>query len=268
MKPPLTTTVSFLVLVAGFASADYSDTQCGNKQAIVHLFEWSWDSVARECEQFLGPKGFCGVQISPPNEHIQGPQWWTRYQPVSYKLHSRSGTHDQFASMVRRCNAAGVHVIADTVINHMSGHGSSGTGVDGSSFNGGSQQYPGVPYGSGDFHQPYCDVNNYQDPNNVRNCYLASLNDLNGGKEYVRQKIADYMNSMADLGVKGFRVDASKHMWPGDLAAIQGKLKSTPFVMHEVIDHGTEPIHTWEYTSVGKVTEFRAGDRLKSCIKD
>ena len=41
------------------------------------------------------------------------------------------------------------------------------------------------------------------------------------GKEYVRQKIADYMNSMADLGVKGFRVDASKHMWPGDLAAIQ-----------------------------------------------
>ena len=49
-------------------------------------------------------------------------------------------------------------------------------------FNGGSQQYPGVPYGPGDFHQPYCDVNNYQDPNNVRNCYLASLNDLNGGK--------------------------------------------------------------------------------------
>ena len=45
-------------------------------------------------------------------------------------------------------------------------------------------------------------------------------------------------------------------------------MKSTPFVMHEVIDHGTEPIHTWEYTSVGKVTEFRAGDRLKSCIKD
>ena len=39
----------------------------------------------------------------------------------------------------------------------------------------------------------------------------------------MRQKIADYMNSMADLGVKGFRVDASKHMWPGDLQAIQVK---------------------------------------------
>ena len=25
-----------------------------------------------------------------------------------------------------------------------------------------------------------------------------------------------------NMGVRGFRVDASKHMWPGDLEAIQG----------------------------------------------
>jgi len=255
-------------LICGSALADYSEPNCNGKQVIVHLFEWSWDAVANECEQYLGPKGFCGVQISPPMEHIQGPAWWTRYQPVSYKLQSRSGNRDQFANMVRRCNAAGVNVIADSVINHMSGHGSSGTGTAGSSFNGGSESYPGVPFGSGDFHQPYCEVNNYQDPNNVRNCYLVGLNDLNGGKDYVRDKIAGYMNDMASLGVKGFRVDASKHMWPGDLQAIQSRLTGDPFVVHEVIDHGTEPIHTYEYYSVGKVTEFRAGDWLKSCIKD
>ena len=28
-------------------------------------------------------------KVSPPNEHIQGPTWWTRYQPVSYKMESR-----------------------------------------------------------------------------------------------------------------------------------------------------------------------------------
>ena len=122
-------------------SQDYSEPNCNGKQVIVHLFEWSWDAVANECEQYLGPKGFCGVQvnfdslwksdgfffrfssfplqISPPMEHIQGPAWWTRYQPVSYKLQSRSGNRDQFANMVRRCNAAGVNVIADSVINHM-----------------------------------------------------------------------------------------------------------------------------------------------------
>ena len=50
---------------------------------------------------------------------------------------------------------------------------------------------------------------------------MVSLNDLNGGSDYVRGKIADYINDLVNIGVKGFRVDASKHMWPGDLEAIQ-----------------------------------------------
>ena len=45
-------------------SQDYSEPNCNGKQVIVHLFEWSWDAVANECEQYLGPKGFCGVQVN------------------------------------------------------------------------------------------------------------------------------------------------------------------------------------------------------------
>ena len=112
-------------------------------------------------------------------------------------------------------------VVADLVINHMSGRGRSGSGTGGSGFNGDSQDYPGVPFSSLDFHQPYCEIQNYQNVDEVRNCYLVSLNDLDGGKDYVRGKIADYVNDMINIGVKGFRVDASKHMWPGDLEAIQ-----------------------------------------------
>merc|ERR1712079_623086 len=100
--------------------------------------------------------------------------------------------------------AAGVNVIADLVINHMTGHGQSGTGTGGSGYNGGSLDYPGVPFGYNDFHQPYCEINNYQDPREVRNCYLVSLNDI---------------NDLINIGVKGFRVAASNHMWPGDLEA-------------------------------------------------
>src|SRR6187397_1784454 len=39
--------------------------------AFVHLFEWKWTDIARECETYLGPKGFTAVQISPPNEHAR-----------------------------------------------------------------------------------------------------------------------------------------------------------------------------------------------------
>ncbi len=70
-------------------------------------------------------------------------------------------------------------------------------------------------------HQEPLDYCHSQDAYQVRNCYLSGLNDLDGGKDYVRGKIADYANDLLNLGVKGFRVDASKHMWPGDLEAIQ-----------------------------------------------
>ena len=51
------------------------------------------------------------------------------------------------------------------------------------------------------------------------------------------------MNDLIDIGVKGFRVDACKHMWPGDLEAIFGSLKDLPsggraMIFQEVIDQG------------------------------
>ena len=52
-------------------------------------------------------------------------------------------------------------VIVDAVINHMTGHGASGQGTGGSSFDGNSESYPAVPYSNLDFHQPYCEINNY-----------------------------------------------------------------------------------------------------------
>ena len=59
----------------------------------------------------------------------------------------------------------------------------------------------------------------------VRNCKLVNLADLALDHDYVRGKIANYLNHLIDLGVAGFRVDAAKHMWPGDLSAVFGQLK-------------------------------------------
>jgi len=91
----------------------------GQNHIMAHLFEWPWPDVARECESYLGPAGFSSVQVSPPAEHVIGPSWSTRYQPVSFKLDSRGGTPDQFNDMVTRCKKAGVAVMVDTVVNHM-----------------------------------------------------------------------------------------------------------------------------------------------------
>ena len=61
-----------------FLQAKYTEPDCGGKQVIVHLFEWSWDAIARECEEVLGPKGFCGVQVIVTlfyNLYVEHNQW-------------------------------------------------------------------------------------------------------------------------------------------------------------------------------------------------
>ena len=95
--------------------AAYHDHTCADdRTVIVHLFNWLWTDIATECEDYLAPKGFCGVQVSPPNEHrvinsgSDYRPWWERYQPISYILGSRSGSPEEFADMVRRCNNVGV----------------------------------------------------------------------------------------------------------------------------------------------------------------
>src|SRR5262249_38138057 len=152
----------------------------------VHLFEWKWTDIAQECESFLGPEGYAAVQVSPPEEHIvaAGNPWWERYQPVSYRLQSRSGNRDEFAAMVRRCKAVGVDIYVDAVINHMTGV-DSGVGIAGSSFT--HYDYPGL-YQTQDFH--HCgrngndDISNYLDRFEVQTCELLNLADLNTGSSY------------------------------------------------------------------------------------
>lgn len=34
-----------------------------DEKVIVHMFEWRWADIASECEEFLAPYGFGGVQV-------------------------------------------------------------------------------------------------------------------------------------------------------------------------------------------------------------
>ena len=236
--------------------------QANPRTAMVHLFEWKWTDIARECETYLGPNGFAAVQVSPPNEHavVEGRPWYERYQPVSYILNSRSGNREEFVKMVRACKNVGVDVYVDAVINHMTGvlpHGETRKGISGSFF--GRFAYP--DYSFDDFH--HCgrngndQISNYGDRYEVQNCALVGLADLNIEKEYVRDRIAKYLNDLVDIGVAGFRIDAAKHMSSNSLNEILKRVKSSPYIYQEVIDQGGEAISANEYFNNGDVTEFK-----------
>ena len=233
------------------------ETPAPERNVFVHLFEWRWPDVARECEEFLGPKGYSAIQVSPPQEHASGPEWYTRYQPVSYQLVSRSGNRDQFADMVERCKAAGVDIYVDAVINHMTGV-YSGTGTAGSEFT--EYEYPPL-YSYDDFN--HCgrnendDIVDYNDVWEVQNCELVNLADLKTSKPSARETLAGYLNDLLDIGVAGFRIDAAKHTPPEDLAAILGMLDGPAYVFHEVIAQIDGPVDRGAYAKTGQVTEFQ-----------
>ena len=231
----------------------------GEKDVTAVMFEWSFASVARECTTRLGPLGYGFVQVSPPQEHIQGSQWWTSYQPVSYAIAGRLGNRAAFANMVNACHAAGVKVIADTVINHMSA--GSGIGTGGTQYT--KYNYPGV-YSDADFHSCRRAINDYTNRGNVQDCELVNLSDLNTGSDYVRGRIAGYLNDLASLGVDGFRIDAAKHMSAADLAGIKSKLNNTgAYWKQEAIFGAGEAVQPSEYTGTGDVQEFRFARDLK-----
>ena len=231
----------------------------GDKDVTAVLFEWRFESVAAECRNTLGPAGYGYVQVSPPQEHIQGAQWWTSYQPVSYKIAGRLGDRTAFANMVATCHAAGVEVVADTVINHMSA--GSGTGTGGSSYT--KYDYPGT-YSVHDFDDCTAQVTNYNDRWNVQHCELVGLADLDTNEPYVRGRIAAYLNDLLSLGVDGFRIDGAKHIAVDDLADIKNRLSNPQaYWKQEAIFGAGEAVSPDEYQGIGDVQEFRYARDLK-----
>jgi alpha-amylase len=251
---------------AGNLSPLPNDTQGG---VFVHLFEWRWADVARECENFLGPKGFTAVQVSPPSEHAllasYGFPWWQRYQTVGYQLESRSGTRADFIDMVSRCRAAGVGIYVDAVLNHTTAQ-ASGTGSGGTKFT--KYAYPDL-FTEADFHSPVCQIKDTDyttSAEHVQRCELVSLADLDTGSATVQAKLAGYLSDLLQIGVRGFRLDAAKHVAPPDLAAILAKVTpragEAPYYFLEVIDYGGEAVHATDYLDVGgsaelSITEFK-----------
>ena len=224
VKPVAALGASLALLAAPLFAAPAQAATPSNdgKDVILNLFQWNWNSVAQECESSIGPAGYGYVQVSPPAEHLRGTAWWTSYQPVSYKVDSKLGNREEFSAMVKSCNDAGVKVIADAVVNHMTGAGQTGTGTAGSAFS--DDNFP--EYSAQDFNDCRTNITNYADRWQVQHCRLVGLQDLKTSSSYVQQNIADYLDDLVSLGVSGFRIDASKHIPATDLEGIKSKMKN------------------------------------------
>ncbi|SDR87189.1 alpha-amylase [Friedmanniella luteola] len=251
----------------------------------VSLWEWNWPSIARECTDVLGPAGYDGVQVAPPQNSLKRTAlgngsdtvlhpWWEVYQAVSYDLTSRMGTEAQFKKMVKACRKAGVKVYVDAVINHTTGQGSTSYGgVDYQPYT-----YAGT-YDKGDFHAPSGEcpssdggIQDFNAKAQVWNCNLVGLEDLRTGTDDVQAELAGYLNKLIRYGVSGFRVDAAKHMPQRDLDAIYARLNRTadgvrPYWVLEVLPGGPGVLRPEAYLRSGDVLGVDGARQMQQAFK-
>lgn len=230
--------------IAGEARAD----------AILHAFNWRYADVqARAAE--IKSAGYKAVLVAPAYKS-EGAAWWARYQPQDYRvIHHPLGDTAAFRSMVSALSAQGVHVYADVLMNHMANEAYKrsdlnypGAAVLGA-YAGNTAYYNGIRLfgnlgynflSASDFGETRC-IADYNDVWQVQNWRLCGgggdvgLPDLKANAWVISQQ-QEYLRQLKAIGVKGFRIDAAKHMPFSHLnSVLNADIKSGVYVFGEII---------------------------------
>lgn len=243
-------TLAFLALAAIAAPAAQAD-------AILHAFNWRYTDVQARADQ-IRDAGYRIVLVSPAYKS-EGSAWWARYQPQDFRLiHNPLGDTDAFRNMVNALQQRGIRVYADIVMNHMAneafkrsdlnypGSAVLSTFASNTAYYNGIRLFGDLRYNvlsGNDFGPARCivDYNNVWEVQNYRLCGGggdAGLPDLVGNSWVVAQQ-QQYLQALKNLGVKGFRIDAAKHMPASFInAVLTPTIKSGMHVFGEVITGG------------------------------
>ena len=247
-KTTLTLTLAFASIVS---------VQQASADAILHAFDWNYSDVSAKATEIKN-LGYKAVLVAPPlKSNAANSQWWQRYQPQDIRVidHAR-GNKQSFQTMVNALNAQGVEVYADIVLNHMANERNGATDFPGSaalSTYASNTTYwnnqklfgdltQGL-FGGSDFNPANC-IGDYNDVWQVQNWRLCGgsgdtgLPDLNPNSWVVTQQ-RNYLSALKTMGVKGFRVDAAKHMTAYHINQIfTSTIKTNMYVFGEIITGG------------------------------
>lgn len=229
--------------------------------AILHAFDWHYDEVAAKATEIKN-LGYKAVLVAPPlKSDAASCAWWQRYQPQDLRVIDHcKGNKQSFVNMINALSdsvpARNVAVYADIVLNHMANERSGATDFPGqaalNSYGNNSSYWNNQTlfgnltqglFSSWDFNPANC-ISNYNDVWQVQNYRLCGGNgdtglpDLNPNNWVVQQQ-RNYLTALKNLGVKGFRVDAAKHMTIWHINEIfTSNIKNGMYLFGEIITSG------------------------------
>ena len=204
-------------------------------EVILHAFDWKYKDIGDNA-QAIAEAGYKSVLVAPPlkSERSGDCPWYKLYQPEDFRvIDNCAGNKQEFVAMLQALGSKGVRVYADIVVNHMANERNNSTTFPGGdtlnayssnpSFWNAQKLYGNLNNGlfsPPDFHSEAC-IRDYANPDSVvkdRICGAGSdrglpdLKDTVPGQNWVLDQRKDYIKALFDLGVRGFRLDAAKHM--------------------------------------------------------
>ncbi|WP_434567486.1 alpha-amylase family protein [Vibrio chagasii] len=207
---------------------------------ILHAFDWCYADVMKNAP-LIQELGYKSVLVSPAMKSLRAPkgsgrasrtQWWQRYQPQDYRMiDNQLGDTSDFIAMVKTLKQHGLRTYVDVVFNHMANESSIRSDLtypnaqDLTSYQNDPEYYESIRL-FGDLSKPLFDENdfveafgikNWKDTWEVQNGRITGgasdpgLPTLLDNDNVVAQQRA-YLKALKAIGVKGFRIDAAKHM--------------------------------------------------------
>lgn len=206
-------------------------SQSSGANVILHAFDWKYADIAQRAAE-ISALGYGSVLVSPPMKSEQDERWWLRYQPQDYRvIENALGNTTDFKAMVAALNRVGVFTYVDVVFNHMANEAHARTDLN----------YPSqtvmVTYQTheeryreltlfGDLSQPLFTEQDFVDAFGIqdwKDTWQVQNGRISGGPsdpglptlrvcDHVIAQQRAYLKALKAIGVKGFRIDAAKHM--------------------------------------------------------
>jgi alpha-amylase len=179
----------YQVITDRFARTDGSTSPCQD----LHKYCGGTFKGLEQNLDYIKNMGFDAVWISPIPEnfgndyHGYGALTW-------YKVNPYFGSADDLKSLVNAMHAKDMWLMLDVVANHVAY-------ID--------MDFEKVsPFNKAEYYHDKCQINNWNDLNEVEQCRLSNLPDLNQDNDFVRSALKDWVKwVLSEFDIDGLRID-------------------------------------------------------------
>ncbi|PFG57918.1 alpha-amylase [Vibrio sp. ES.051] len=207
------------------------ETQSAGANVILHAFDWKYAEIAQRAQE-IHELGYGSVLVSPSMKSAQDDRWWQRYQPQDYRIIENAlGDTNDFIHMVRELERVGVLVYVDVVFNHMANEAHLRQDLKYprqevlEEYQQNTAKYQSLKL-FGDLSEPLFEQEDFVKAFGIRDWkdkWQVQNGRITGGPadpglptlrvcEHVVEQQRAYLLALKAIGVKGFRIDAAKHM--------------------------------------------------------